>query len=71
MKNIDAHEAVELANALLDAAAFIEEYDKAQILKLDDGQRVVYLAIPTDDMPAREFTVIKNIDSKPLLKVVE
>ena len=71
MKNIDAHEAVELANALLDAAAFIEEHDKAQILRLDDGQKVVYLAVPTDDMREREFTVIKNSDSKPLLKVVE
>ena len=71
MKNIDAHEAVELANALLDAVAFLEGYDKAQIMRLDDGQRVVYLAFPTDDMPAREFTVFKNSDSKPLLKVVE
>ena len=71
MKNIDAHEAEELANALLDAVSSLDNEEKVQIIKLDDGVRVVYLTLPSDDMPNREYTIFKTADSKPLLKVVE
>lgn len=71
MKNIDAHEAEELAHALLDAVSSLDNQEKVQIIKLDDGVRVVYLTLPSDDMPNREYTIFKTADSKPLLKVVE
>jgi DNA-binding cell septation regulator SpoVG len=71
VKNIDAHEAEELAYALLDAVSSLDNQEKVQIIKLDDGVRVVYLTLPSDDMPNREYTIFKTPDSKPLLKVVE
>ena len=49
----------------------LDNEEKVQIIKLDDGVRVVYLTLPSDDMPNREYTIFKTTDSKPLLKVVE